>query len=656
MCGIAIILNHNGSTAEEWRVRAMNLALAHRGPDEANILLRPAVALAHSRLSIVDIAGGKQPMQTADTNLAITFNGEIYNFKDLRSQMSSRGVHFHTRSDTEVVLNAYREYGTHAVTKLRGMFAFAIHNQLSGELYLARDRLGIKPLYYYNDDKVFVAASEIKAIFASGLVKPELNRASIKNYFTYQFSIAPFTPFVGINELPPAYSLSIAAGTKPRLEKYWDISFPQSGDYESMEESYWSPLFFEALQDAVGSHAIGDVDIGTYLSGGIDSCSMTRLLADIQPKVQTFSIGFDNADYDESAQYRAIAQSLGVDNAELLLQDGRPQGFLEELVQCIYHLEQPQRMAVDVPHYLLSGLAREKNYKVVYTGDGADEVLAGYDCFRQDYMRLWSNGPVKNLLRRWRYLRQYTRHFSRGQMHLLLDLHKGHAQRKTIERFGFYPAWHDFWQITRSQRAGIMRDDASIEGEAQMDALVAGMQPQLKGRDAINQSLYFEMKTRLPGWILWKSDRLSMAHGVEARVPFLDHPLVELIARMPPSMKLNGMNEKYILKQHMIPRLPAVPYAFKKRGFYTPISAWFFTPERIGELQPYLSCDALIKADLFDPDRVQALQKSLQTKPKPVDMHAAYEYTQLEWTLFTVLSTQILYTLFVENRQFQPVS
>ena len=653
MCGIAIILHHNGSTPEAWRARAMHLSLAHRGPDAAHVLLRPAVALAHARLSIVDIQGGTQPMQTADGQLAITYNGEIYNFNDLRVALSARAVTFRTQSDTEVVLNAYREFGAQAITKLRGMFAFAIHDSASGELFLARDRLGIKPLYYYNDDQVFVAASEIKAIFASGLVKPELDRASIKNYFTYQFSIAPHTPFTRIYELPPAHTLRIAPGSKPRLTCYWDINFPRAGEYESMDEAYWAPRFADAFQDAVASHKIGDVPIGSYLSGGIDSCSITRLLADIQPQVQTFSIGFDNPDYDESSQYRAIAQSMGVANAELRLDDARPQGYLDDLVQCIYHLEQPQRMAVDVPHYLLSGLVRENHYKVVYTGDGADEVLAGYDCFRQDYMRLWSNGPLKSLFRRWRYMRQYTQHFPRDQMRLLLSLHGRGAQRKTMDRFGFYPAWHDFWQITRGQRGGIMRDDAAIDGEAQMDALVAGMQTQLAGRDAINQSLYFEMKTRLPGWILWKSDRLSMAHGVEARVPFLDHPLVELIARMPPWLKLNGLNEKYILKQCVVPRLPEVPHAYKKRGFYTPISAWFFTPTRLDELQPYLSREALTKTDLFDPDRVQALQRSLQGLQKPVDMHAAYGYTQLEWALFTVLTTQILHHLYVEKSMFK---
>ena len=647
MCGIAIILYHNGDTPEASRIHAMQAALTHRGPDAAGILLRPGVALGHARLSIVDREHGAQPMQTNDTALAITYNGEIYNYRSVQQQLRARGVVFRTESDTEVLLLAYREFGSQALQQLRGMFAFALHDRIAGELFLARDRLGIKPLYYYSDKHVFVAASEIKAIFASGLVQAELNRASIKNYFTYQFSIAPNTPFTDIYELPPGHELLLRPGNPPRIQRYWDIAFPCMGEYESFDEAYWTQQFNDALQDAVASHAIGEVPIGSYLSGGIDSASITRLVADSQPSVQTFSIGFENPDYDESAQYRAIAQQMGVVNTELRLSDSRPQGYLDDLVQCIYHLEQPQRMAVDIPHYLLSGLVRENNYKVVYTGDGADEVLAGYDCFRQDNMRLWSNGWFKSTLRRWRYLHQYTQHFPRDQMQMLLGLHTRRAQRKTIERFGFYPAWYDFWQITRSHRSAIMRDDSLIDNDAQMDTFVATMQPQLAGRDALNQSLYFELKTRLPGWILWKSDRLSMAHGVEARVPFLDHPLVELCARMPPQMKLNGLNEKYILKQSMMPRLPPVPHAFKKRGFYTPISAWFFTPNREDELAPYLSREAIIKADLFDPERVSALQSALKRLPPPPDMHAGYRHTQIEWSLFTVLTTQILHALFV---------
>ena len=649
MCGIAAVLYHDGTPADAWRARAMHAALRHRGPDAAGVASRGAIALAHARLSIVDREGGSQPMQSDDGRFAITYNGEVYNYLDLRAALATRGAVFRTRSDTEVVLHAYREFGTLAVAKLRGMFAFAIHDRESNELFVARDRLGIKPLYYYNDERVFIVASEMKAIFATGLVQPALNRESIKNYFTYQFAVTPFTPFAGIYELPAAHTLRIAPGGVPRIERYWDVAFPRAGDYESADEGYWTRAFGDALQQAVANHAIGDVDIGAYLSGGIDSCSITRLLADIRTPVQTFSIGFDNANYDESPAYRAIAAHIGVPNTELRLSDTRPDGYLADLVQCIYHLEQPQRMAVDIPHFLLSQRVRAQGYKVVYTGDGADEILAGYDCFRQDRMRTDSNGLFRSALRRWRYLRQYTRYFSRDFMKMLLTLHARSAQRQTIDRFGFYPAWHDFWQITRKTSAGIMRDHDAIDGEAQMDALAATMRSNLVGRDALNQSLYFELRTRLPGWILWKSDRLSMAHGVEARVPFLDHPLVELSARMPPWLKLNGLDEKYVLKRCIAPRLPPQPTAYKKRGFYTPIGAWFFGPERAAGLEPYLGRDALRRADLFDPARVEALQRSVGAGTKPNDMQQHYRLMQREWVLFTVLTTQILHHLYVER-------
>ena len=371
----------------------MSHALGHRGPDAQDILLRTGVGLGHTRLSIVDIAGGAQPMQTADAKLALVFNGEIYNYRKLRRSLIADGVCLRTQSDTEVVLELYRCDGAAAVQQLRGMFAFIIHDAESGRLFIARDRFGIKPLFYHWDDHTLVAASEMKALFASGHVSPQLCAGSIANYFTYQFSISPHTPFTGVYELPPGHTLTLEGGNAPRIERNWDLAFPREHEYESLDEDYWLTRFGDALNDAVQTHTIGEVVIGAYLSGGIDSCTITRLLADHYPQpLQTFSIGFNNPDYDESAEYRAVAAHFGVANAELMLADARPQGYLDDLIGALYHLEQPQRMAVDIPHYLLSGLVRGAGYKVVYTGDGADEILAGYDCFRQDYMRVWSNG------------------------------------------------------------------------------------------------------------------------------------------------------------------------------------------------------------------------------------------------------------------------
>ena len=650
MCGISIIYRRERAPVEHDRVAAMNRALAHRGPDADGVLIRPGLGFGHTRLSIVDVSDGAQPMQTMDRRCAIVFNGEIYNYRALRDTLFINGAVLRTRCDTEVVLELYRRDGPKALTQLRGMFAFAVHDSHSGELFLARDRLGIKPLFYHWDGTTLVAASEMKALFASGLVAPELAPASIANYFTYQFSVTPHTPFRNVYELPPGYTLTIDPRGQLRLERYWDLSFPRENEYESRDESYWLPRFADALHEAAATHTIGDVPIGAYLSGGIDSCTTAALLKDnyAQPLL-TFSIGFSNATYDESREFGAAAAHLGLANRALTLDDARPEGYLEALVGALYHLEQPQRMAVDVPHFMLSKFVRANGYKVVYTGDGADEILAGYDCFRQDYMRVWSNGFFKRALRRVRYLKQYTQYFSEDQMRMLLRLHSAQRQRQTIKRFGFYPGWHDFWNITADVRATVLSPDIFAAGEAQVDALAHELQPRLAGRHPLNQSLYFEAKTRLPGWILWKSDRLSMAHGVEARTPFMDHPLVELAARMPPELKLNGLNEKYLLKRLMQPRLPERPDAYKKRGFYTPISAWFFTPSRFAELEQYLSPPALKDCGLFASGAVEALSRRLRALGTPADLNTSYRLMQVEWVLFTILSVQILHRLFVRN-------
>ena len=651
MCGISIIYHSTGQIPAHASIEAMNRALRHRGPDGSGVLTSEGVGLGHRRLSIVDVAGGAQPMVTRDGALSIVFNGEIYNYRALRCELENDGVMFDTRSDTEVILHLYQRLGAACLERLRGMFSFAIHDAQSRTLFLARDRLGIKPLFYSWDGATLVAASECKALFASGQVRPRLCAKSVANYFTYQFAIPPHTLFEGIYELLPGHHLTLKPGGKPDIVCYWDLDFPLDNDHESRDQGYWQDKLGLALDDAAACHTIGDVAIGAYLSGGIDSSVTTHLLARHYPdQLQAFSIRFTNPQHDESEQYRAIAAHLGVKSSELVMDDERPQGYLAELVQCLYHLEQPQRLAVDIPHFMLSALVRDQHHKVVYTGDGADEILAGYDCFRQDRMRTWSNEQQhSDEQRREIYLNEYTSYFSRDQMLLLAQLHTQENQRRVIERFGFYPAWYDFWQIMRG-----MTDDLftpafqdACRGSDQMDGLIERIKPRIQGRHPLNQSLYLETKTRLPNWILWKSDRLSMAHGVEARVPFMDHPLVELAAHIPPELKLNGMDEKYILKKLMAPHLPELPTQYKKRGFYTPIREWFFTPERYPELTAYMSEPALEQAGIFSPAVVAGLYHRLAAYPPPKSMDDEYCIMKLEWTLMTVLSVQVLHRLFV---------
>jgi asparagine synthase (glutamine-hydrolysing) len=653
MCGIALIYHNTGRSPERERIERMTHALNHRGPDGRGTAVRGPAALGHTRLSIVDIAGGAQPMFSDDGHHAITFNGEIYNYRELRQQLEDEGQHFTSASDTEVILHLYRRLGAACITRLRGMFSFAIHDARDDTLFIARDRLGIKPLVYSWDGETLLAASEIKALFASGLIEPRFNPASIRSYFTYQFAIAPHTPFAGVQELPAGHHLTLRLGGAPVIEQYWDLHFPREHEYETTDEDYWTAQFQTALEDAARSHTIGEVPIGAYLSGGIDSAATTWLLTRFYDKpVESFSVGFANTDLDESPIYRAIADHLHSHNTQLTMSDDLADGYLQVLTEAMYHLEQPQRMALDIPYFLLSRLVRGHDRKVVYSGEGADEILGGYDCYRQDYMRLWGNDIQNPEHRALLYFTQYTLSFSEPQINLLYELHDRERQTKVQNTFGCYPVWYDFWQVTADMLPGLFTQEFEKQAlaEDQMERLADEMRPRIEGRHRLNQSLYIETKTRLPGWILWRSDRMSMAHGVEARVPFLDHPLAELAARIPPDLKLRGMDEKYVLKKVATPHLPQHPWQYKKRAFYTPIREWFFAPQHNGALQGYLSEEAVRDAGIFEPARVKELLGNLLAAKAPANMNEYYHTMKLEWVMTLVLTVQILHAQFVRKQ------
>lgn len=657
MCGISLIYHNNGKPASASMIQRMVKAIAHRGPDALTNIERGPVALGHARLSIVDIAGGAQPMLSDDGRLAMVFNGEIYNYQALRKALKNEGVTFKTHSDTEVLLRLFERDGIACLPKVRGMFAFAVHDQNSGELVLARDRLGIKPVFYHWDEETLVAGSEIKALFASGMVEPELDLATIRGYFRYQFSICPHTPFKGVSELPPGHTLTLNKGGQPQLQQYWDLEFPQDGEYESLDESLWLGRLEEGLDAAASSHMIGDVPIGAYLSGGVDSAATTHLLKQHslqQPgyadgNVQSYTISFSSAENDETALAKEIAKHIGVPNETINVDEQTGDSLLASLRQCVYHLEQPQRLAVDVPHFMLSELVQNNGQKVVFTGDGSDEIFGGYDCFRQDAIREWGNEKKNNRERRRYYLNEFGEQFSKAHLQYLFKRHRFKPQRKAIRQYGCYPAWYDFWGIMDDVSEPLFAEPMQSLGDGQMDIAAEEMRSKIAGLHPLNQSLYIETKTRLPGWILWKSDRLSMAHSVEARVPFMDHPLVELAARIPPGLKLNGMDEKYLLRKLMMPHMPEHPTHFKKRAFYTPIREWFFTPERQAALEPYLSQEALEKAGLFNPKVVAEYSKAINIFGQPKDMDEYYVVMKMEWALLLVLSIQMLHALFVDR-------
>ena len=447
--------------------------------------------------------------------------------------------------------------------------------------------------------------------------------------------------------------MTMEPGGSPQLKQYWDLEFPEDNEYEERNESQWEQSFQDALDDSIISHMIGEVPIGAYLSGGIDSATTTYLLnKHYENEVQSFTIRFTNLANDESEISRRIARHINVPNTELIVDDDRPGGYLGIFEQAIYHLEQPQRVAVDIPHFMLSGLVRDKHYKVVYTGDGADEIFGGYDCFRQDMIRVWGNEKENEQQREDYYLTQFTDSFADQHMHMLLRLHEPDAQQATINEYGCYPVWHDTWHVLDEVGDKLLSNQAkeNLQTNTQMHELAERMKPQLENRHPLNQSLYIETKTRLPGWILWKSDRLSMAHSVEARVPFMDHKLVEFAAQMPPWLKLNGMDEKYLLRKIMMEQLPEHPQSFKKRAFYTPIKEWFFTKSKVDSLQAYISVEKIEEVGIFNSNAVSEMLAEISSLPAPRTYDDYYSLMKLEWGLMIVLTVQILHVLFIEKR------
>ena len=652
MCGICFIYNSSPDALNLSVIESMVASLDHRGPDAQHSRIIGSVGLGHSRLSIVDIKGGSQPMSSNDERYTITYNGELYNFVSLKKELEKKGVVFNTHCDTEVVLNMYIVYGRECVSFLRGMFAFAVHDRETNEMFVARDRLGIKPLFYHWNGDSLIGASEIKAIFASGLIEPKLNLYSIANYFKYQFSVAPHTPFEDIVELQAGHRMMLTPGSEPEIDQYWDLEFPREDEYEDQEEWEWETRFQDALDDAVVSHMIGDVPIGAYLSGGIDSATTTYMLnKHYDNPVQSFTIEFTNKANDESLIAKSIADHIKVPNAAMVLDDDRQPGYLHELIEAIYHLEQPQRVAVDIPHFMLSDFVRSRNYKVVYTGDGADEILGGYDCYRQDMIRIWGNERQDAFEKEEFYLTAFSENFADQHMRHLLKLHQPERQQQTINYFGCYPVWFDTWEVLSDIGTKLLSEEhrSKLHDNRQMDGLVLRMKPNIEGRHRLNQSLYIETKTRLVNWILWKSDRLSMSHSVEARVPFMDHKLVELAASIPPDLKLKGMDEKYLLKKIMLEHMPQHPQQFKKRAFYTPIKEWFFTSEKITDIEPFISRQAITAAGIFDSDAVEEMVNEILSYAAPATFDDYHSLMKLEWGLMVVLTVQILHWLFVQK-------
>ncbi len=576
MCGICGVVSLDGSPAAAGHLRAMAAAISHRGPDDEGFHLTGPAAFGFRRLSIVDLAGGHQPMSNEDGTVWIIFNGEIYNHADLRPDLERRGHRYTTRSDTETIIHLYEEYGDDCVHHLRGMFAFVIFDARRQRLFCARDRLGIKPFYYTLSAGRFLFASEIKALFQYPGVKPERNARVLPEFFALGYISNDETMFAGIRKLLPGHRMCLdfspgapAAARLPRIEPYWDLDI--TPDRSITSEQDYVRRFEELFTESVRLRLMSDVPLGVFLSGGLDSSAIAAVMIGLHgEQIKTFSVGYTDDAYSELPWARQVARHLGAEYNQVLL---GPDDFFGLLPRMVWHEDEPLVWPSSVALHAVSRLAREK-VTVVLTGEGGDELFAGYLKYRAT---LW------NL----RYAPLYRR-LVPGPLRRLaaLSLDAGilppSVARKLRHTF-FYRSdvfeniHFDNWYSVFPQSAHARLFSPALTEQVRGASAYANSMAYFSlngGRETLlSRLLYLDIKTYLVE-LLMKQDQMSMAASIESRVPFLDHKLVEFAARIPPEHKVRYLAGKHLLKKAMEKRLPAQVIYRRKMGFPTPVKPW----------------------------------------------------------------------------------
>ena len=568
MCGIAGILRADGQSVDETLLESMANVLAHRGPDGQGVCIRGPAGLAHRRLAIIDLATGDQPMFSADGRIAVVFNGEIYNFRELRRELEARGCQFRTNSDTEVLLRSYEEYGTDCLRHLRGMFAFALWDGGRRRLMLARDRVGIKPLVYSWDGRRLLFASELKGILQDPSVEREVDWEALGDYLTYHYVPSPRTIFRSIQKLPPASYLVLDVDRpQPEVHRYWDLRFEPD---ERRTEADWSAELRVHLEDAVRSHLVSDVPIGAFLSGGLDSSTVVAMMAqDGASPVRTFSIGFGEEDHDELAWARLVAKRYGTDHYEFVV---KPEA-MDILPQLAWQFDEPFADSSALPTYYVSKITRE-HVTVALSGDGGDESFAGYRRYARAQALHESLDTMPGLLARslYRAAGRILPYGARGQRYAEL---RGEVP---VDRYFRMMTAHR----SRSLEHLLTPESRARVGADGRMAAFRGIAEEGRAPDYVSTLQYLDVRTYLPEDILTKVDRTSMLVSLEARVPLLDHQLMEFVATMPTRFKLRDGLGKRILRQTVAGDLPTEVLTRAKMGFGVPLEAWFR-----GELQGY---------------------------------------------------------------------
>lgn len=652
MCGIAGMFDRSAKrSVVEMDMRQMLAMLRHRGPDEFGILLDREAGLGNARLSIIDLSGGSQPIANEDESLWIVFNGEIFNYVELRPELEARGHKFRTSSDTEVVLHLYEEYGPRCLEKMNGQFAIAIWDKNRRQLFLARDRVGVRPLFYTQvDGSTLLFASEIKSILSDRRVRAEIDPLAVEQIFRFWAPLTPNTVFRGIVELPPGHFI-VADKESVRVKQYWKNQFPPEAEVPSKAATNGQindtvEEFRALLIDACQIRLRADVPVGAYLSGGLDSSTIASVVRrHTSNRLVTFSIAFADQQFDESQFQQEMAAHLGTDHHVVRATHADIGRVFPEVV---WHAEVPIMRTAPAPMFMLSRLVRQTGFKVVLTGEGADEFLAGYDIFKEAKVRrFWAEQP-QSKSRPLLFKRLYpdisglsqsnssylSAFFGEGLGEVDSPLYS-HAVR---------------WRNNRRTRRFFTDEVLGAASERHFERVASGLPTDFKRWGPLAQAQYLEITIFLSQYLLSsQGDRMGMANSIEGRFPFLDVRLVEFCNRLDSRMKLRCLREKWLLKQAALPWLPDAIRKRPKRPYRAPVHKSFFneaTPDYVRDL---LGANSIKETGIFKTGPLEQLVSK-------IDGGAPIGETD-DMALVGILSTQLVYHNFVKNfRRAEPLS
>ena len=640
MCGINGIASLSMQTnISEKDVRTMLPPLHHRGPDGSGVYLDPCqrIGLGHTRLSIIDLAGGAQPMCNEDQTVWISFNGEIFNYIELREILLKEGHCFRTHSDTEVIIHAYEQYGDDFVQHLNGQFAIALWDGNRQRLLLVRDRAGILPLFYTRQGDRLLFASEIKALLPQLSEAPRISPAALDQIFTFWAPRSPNTLFEDIFEVQPGHMLALENGCL-RESIYWDWRFPEQGDYLKGSDTELAEQLYVLLANATSIRLRADVPIGAYLSGGLDSSALVALIRrHSNAPLKTFSIGFEEQSLDESAFQKQMIEHLGVENSRIFC---RNRDIAEDFPDTIFHTETAILRTAPTPMRQLSGLVHASGYKVVLTGEGADEALGGYDLFKEAKIRqFWGRHPQSE----WRplLLKALYPYLETSGTQAKAYLRKYYSiglENPDQPGFSHLTRWFTTAQckVFFSQELNAALREDAVDG-------LTGQLPSSFGQwHSFNRAQYLEAKTLMGSYLLCsQGDRMLMANSVEGRFPFLDHRVIEFANRLNPRLKMRVLNEKYLFKQAMKKQLPQQILERHKQPYRAPDIPAFFSANPPAYVDDLLSEEKLKRYGYFDAQKVGFLLKKARRGSS-----IAYKDNM---ALVGVLSTQLCHYFFIEE-------